>query len=79
MKRMKRITLLLVCLVAFAFAQDDFKRERSGAGDALKNSGEGKAPPEWVADKWLNTPDDKPLDWKSLKGKVVLLDLWAYW
>jgi cytochrome c biogenesis protein CcdA/thiol-disulfide isomerase/thioredoxin len=28
--------------------------------------------------KWLNTPDDKPVTAASLKGKVVLVDFWAY-
>ena len=27
---------------------------------------------------WLNTPDNKPIDLKSLRGKVVLIDFWAY-
>ncbi|MDT5339908.1 MAG: hypothetical protein QOD90_5413, partial [Mycobacterium sp.] len=28
--------------------------------------------------KWLNTPDGAPIDLKSLRGKVVLIDFWAY-
>jgi cytochrome c biogenesis protein CcdA/thiol-disulfide isomerase/thioredoxin len=27
---------------------------------------------------WLNTPGDAPIDLKSLHGKVVLIDFWAY-
>jgi cytochrome c biogenesis protein CcdA/thiol-disulfide isomerase/thioredoxin len=27
---------------------------------------------------WLNTPGDKPIDLKTLRGKVVLIDFWAY-
>lgn len=27
---------------------------------------------------WINTPDDKPLTLKDLKGKVVLVDFWTY-
>ena len=28
--------------------------------------------------QWFNTPGDKPLSLSSLKGKVVLVDFWAY-
>ncbi len=27
---------------------------------------------------WLNTPGDQPIELKSLRGKVVLIDFWAY-
>ena len=27
---------------------------------------------------WLNTPGDKPIDLHALRGKVVLVDFWAY-
>ncbi|QRY53964.1 cytochrome c biogenesis protein DipZ [Mycolicibacterium septicum] len=27
---------------------------------------------------WLNTPDGAPVDLKSLRGRVVLIDFWAY-
>lgn len=27
---------------------------------------------------WLNTPGDRPIDLKALRGKVVLIDFWAY-
>src|SRR5271156_2060870 len=27
---------------------------------------------------WLNTPGDKPIDLKALRGKVMLIDFWAY-
>lgn len=44
-----------------------------------KNHPVGQAPPTIDSKTWLNTDDGKPLAWKDLKGKVVLLDLWAYW
>jgi hypothetical protein len=37
---------------------------------------EGKSPPPIVATEWVNS---KPLNWRMLKGNVVLIDLWAYW
>ena len=56
----------------------------SGAG---KQSGPGKASglpvlgtaPEFVGNQhWFNTPGDKPLTLRSLRGRVVLVDFWTY-
>jgi hypothetical protein len=74
----KSMALLLGLFLLYQPA-DDFKRERGGQTDNVKNAGEGKPPPELKADKWLNTADGKPLTWKALRGKVVLIDLWAFW
>jgi cytochrome c biogenesis protein CcdA/thiol-disulfide isomerase/thioredoxin len=38
----------------------------------------GTAPDITGIQQWLNTPDGAPVDLKDLKGKVVLLDFWAY-
>jgi cytochrome c biogenesis protein CcdA/thiol-disulfide isomerase/thioredoxin len=38
----------------------------------------GKAPALSGIDSWFNTPGDKPLTLAGLKGKVVLVDFWAY-
>lgn len=38
----------------------------------------GPAPKIRGISTWLNTPDGKALDLADLKGKVVLLDFWAY-
>ncbi|MEA2774331.1 MAG: hypothetical protein QOD93_7293 [Acetobacteraceae bacterium] len=38
----------------------------------------GPAPALTGITQWLNTPDGKPLDPASVKGKVVLIDFWAY-
>jgi cytochrome c biogenesis protein CcdA/thiol-disulfide isomerase/thioredoxin len=38
----------------------------------------GLAPNFTDVTKWLNTPDDKPLTMKGLRGKVVLVDFWTY-
>ncbi|MCB0826365.1 MAG: hypothetical protein KDC26_09265 [Armatimonadetes bacterium] len=76
---MKAFALAMAALLAVAPIQDDFKRERSGKNDELKNSWEGKAPPALKASAWINTPSNLPLSWDKLKGKVVLIDLWAHW
>jgi cytochrome c biogenesis protein CcdA/thiol-disulfide isomerase/thioredoxin len=38
----------------------------------------GRAPAVTGIQKWLNTPGDKPVTKAQLKGKVVLVDFWAY-
>ena len=38
----------------------------------------GAAPDFQRISHWLNTPHDRPLTMKSLRGKVVLIDFWTY-
>jgi cytochrome c biogenesis protein CcdA/thiol-disulfide isomerase/thioredoxin len=38
----------------------------------------GPAPDLTGITGWLNTPDGKPLDPASVRGKVILIDFWAY-
>ncbi len=38
----------------------------------------GAAPEFTGIVKWLNTPGDKPLTLRSLRGRVVLVDFWTY-
>ena len=48
----------------------------ANASPQLQNC--GPAPDLKGITAWLNTPDDKPIDLRSLRGKVVLIDFWAY-
>ncbi|MFC4243394.1 cytochrome c biogenesis protein CcdA [Gryllotalpicola reticulitermitis] len=45
-------------------------------GEGLEDC--GAAPAFTGIRQWLNTSDDKPLSLAALKGKVVLVDFWAY-
>ncbi|WP_319434546.1 cytochrome c biogenesis protein DipZ [Mycobacterium sp. RTGN5] len=38
----------------------------------------GQAPDITGITSWFNTPDNTPLNLKNLRGKVVLIDFWAY-
>ncbi|MCW2514290.1 MAG: cytochrome c biosis protein [Mycobacterium sp.] len=48
----------------------------SNGGKQLESC--GTAPDLKGITKWLNTPGGAPIDLKSLRGKVVLIDFWAY-
>jgi cytochrome oxidase Cu insertion factor (SCO1/SenC/PrrC family) len=77
---LSRVALLLVGLVASAVvtgAADDFKRERGKNAD-VKNSWEGKPLPDFKMQDVLNTRAGA-ITPAQLKGKVVLLDFWAFW
>ncbi len=48
----------------------------SGPASGLKDYGPA---PEFVDNqRWFNTPGDRPLTLKSLRGRVVLVDFWTY-
>jgi cytochrome c biogenesis protein CcdA/thiol-disulfide isomerase/thioredoxin len=58
---------------------NDQNRELSNCtsgSPALQNC--GPAPDLKGITAWLNTPGDKPIDLHALRGKVVLIDFWAY-
>ncbi|HEY0318206.1 MAG TPA: cytochrome c biogenesis protein DipZ [Solirubrobacterales bacterium] len=49
-----------------------------GAGDRLDLPVLGEAP-EFVGNEhWFNTPGDRPLTLRGLRGRVVLVDFWTY-
>lgn len=66
----------LLLPLAFAGGQGDGIKRYKDDNDKQQLALERKAPPAIVASEWVNS---KPLTWKTLKGKVVLIDLWAYW
>ncbi|MFI8272053.1 cytochrome c biogenesis protein DipZ [Streptomyces rubiginosohelvolus] len=53
----------------------ELSRCEDGAGE-LRSC--GKAPALEGIDSWFNTPGDRPVDLKSLRGKVTLVDFWTY-
>ncbi|MFK0132304.1 cytochrome c biogenesis protein DipZ [Streptomyces rubiginosohelvolus] len=58
---------------------DDSNKELSrcqDGADELRSC--GQAPPLEGIDSWFNTPGDRPVDLKSLRGKVTLIDFWTY-
>jgi cytochrome c biogenesis protein CcdA/thiol-disulfide isomerase/thioredoxin len=50
--------------------------EQAPPTGALENC--GPAPEIVGIQQWLNTPNDAPISISSLRGKVVLIDFWAY-
>ncbi|NNC11582.1 cytochrome c biogenesis protein DipZ [Planctomonas sp. JC2975] len=46
--------------------------------DASQLESCGTAPDITGIQQWFNTPGDKPVNLKSLHGKIVLVDFWAY-
>lgn len=58
--------------------------EATGAAPAESTSGEldlpvlGEAPEFTGTERWFNTPGDRPLTLRQLRGRVVLVDFWTY-
>jgi cytochrome c biogenesis protein CcdA/thiol-disulfide isomerase/thioredoxin len=50
--------------------------EKAGPGSGLPVL--GKAPEFVDNQQWFNTPGDRPLTLRSLRGRVVLVDFWTY-
>ena len=65
--------LAVLALVPTATRADDFKREQD------LSAKEGKPAPALQVTGWMNTPEGKALDLKSLVGKVVVIDFWGTW
>ena len=75
MKEPLPLVVLALALASPLLASGDFPREKPNPAKAAL---EGKAPPELQVDGWMNT-GGAPMDWASLKGKVVVLDFWGTW
>jgi len=51
---------------------------QSGANGGLDLPALGKAPEFVGTEQWFNTPGDRPLTLRELRGRVVLVDFWTY-
>ncbi|HET9676788.1 MAG TPA: cytochrome c biogenesis protein DipZ [Solirubrobacterales bacterium] len=51
---------------------------QSGADGKLNLPVLGKAPEFVRTERWFNTPGDRPLTLRRLRGRVVLVDFWTY-
>src|ERR1700749_1211028 len=51
---------------------------RSSADGSLALPDLGKAPEFVGTERWFNTPGDRPLTLRELRGRVVLVDFWTY-
>ncbi len=61
---------------------DPLVEDSADLGGACRQGGTepencGRAPNFTKISSWLNTPGDKPLTLKSLRGNVVLIDFWT--
>src|SRR5581483_11844969 len=65
---------------AFAARTAQAPRPAAGAGaGTVSTLPDGGPAPEFTGNShWLNTPDDRPLTLRGLRGKVVLVDFWTY-
>ena len=74
-----RLTLLLRLLLFLALPAATVTRldaaEKPASG-GIPFDGQAPAPDFPVPIEWLNT--ERPLAWKDLRGKIVLLDFWTY-
>ncbi|MER5308798.1 cytochrome c biogenesis protein DipZ [Streptomyces sp. NPDC002773] len=58
---------------------DDSNEELSRCEDGVNELRScGPAPPIAGISAWLNTPEGRPVDLASLRGRVVLIDFWTY-
>jgi cytochrome c biogenesis protein CcdA/thiol-disulfide isomerase/thioredoxin len=70
-------------LPSFLVNPSESLEESAAARDALADIHGGApvlgAAPEFVGtQRWFNTPGDRPLTLRSLRGRVVLIDFWTY-
>lgn len=75
---MRTFLLLLALASAAVSSAQDKEFKRYNGGDPQRQALEGKAALPFGARQWFNT-GGKALDWKALRGKVVVLDFWAHW
>ena len=77
MQAKRRILTFLAVAVAALLAAAAFAQDQNTPAARARKAMIGKMAPDLAVDQWINS--GKALSLKSLRGKVVVLDFFAFW